>query len=287
MRHPPPSGEPCAAQPYTSVYAYAVGDTSVTSPVACREPLTSSFELQAAGARREASSRSVGLSICPRTHTKVTRRDLYQESCIRLTVVAVTALLRFAIVLISVDSAVSPVEDHAARVVNQTTHPTTLGSSSGSGESPNVKSSSFELTSYASAGVRSWPDSLRYHGLRVCFPVLVCTVQSGGQDGQDQPSPFPTCSFEASTSESGLCAFFVSLSRVCFCITCRCLRVTKEEEKGEFRPLVLKTDRESVLRGEDYWIDYNEVIVVSKSSCGSFQRCAPRPKALVLLAAAV
>eukprot|EP00752_Nemacystus_decipiens_P009897 g8830.t1 len=36
-------------------------------------------------------------------------------------------------------------------------------------------------------------------------------------------------------------------------------RVTKEEEKGEFRPLVLKTDRESVLRGEDYWIDYSEV----------------------------
>ena len=25
------------------------------------------------------------------------------------------------------------------------------------------------------------------------------------------------------------------------------------------RPLVLKTDRESVLRGEDYWIDYAEV----------------------------
>lgn len=36
-------------------------------------------------------------------------------------------------------------------------------------------------------------------------------------------------------------------------------RVKKEEEKGEFRPLVLKTDRESVLRGEDYWIDYSEV----------------------------
>ncbi|CAM9927695.1 unnamed protein product [Ectocarpus sp. 12 AP-2014] len=36
-------------------------------------------------------------------------------------------------------------------------------------------------------------------------------------------------------------------------------RTTKEEEEGEIRPLVLKTDRESVLRGEDYWIDYREV----------------------------
>eukprot|EP00903_Cladosiphon_okamuranus_P013923 g12950.t2 len=33
----------------------------------------------------------------------------------------------------------------------------------------------------------------------------------------------------------------------------------KKEEAGEIRPLVLKTDRESVLRGEDYWIDYSEV----------------------------
>lgn len=32
-----------------------------------------------------------------------------------------------------------------------------------------------------------------------------------------------------------------------------------KEEEGEIRPLVLKTDRESVLRGEDYWIDYREV----------------------------
>ncbi|CAB1119030.1 unnamed protein product [Ectocarpus sp. CCAP 1310/34] len=36
-------------------------------------------------------------------------------------------------------------------------------------------------------------------------------------------------------------------------------RTAKEEEEGEIRPLVLKTDRESVLRGEDYWIDYREV----------------------------
>ncbi|CAM9155661.1 unnamed protein product [Ectocarpus sp. 6 AP-2014] len=36
-------------------------------------------------------------------------------------------------------------------------------------------------------------------------------------------------------------------------------RAAKEEEEGEIRPLVLKTDRESVLRGEDYWIDYREV----------------------------
>lgn len=36
------------------------------------------------------------------------------------------------------------------------------------------------------------------------------------------------------------------------------LRVLEEEE-GELRPLLVKTDRESVLRGEDYWIDYNEV----------------------------
>lgn len=32
-----------------------------------------------------------------------------------------------------------------------------------------------------------------------------------------------------------------------------------QEEEGEFRPLIAKTDRESVLRGEDYWIDYREV----------------------------
>lgn len=31
-----------------------------------------------------------------------------------------------------------------------------------------------------------------------------------------------------------------------------------EEEEGEYRPLLAKTDRESVLRGEDYWIDYKE-----------------------------
>lgn len=39
----------------------------------------------------------------------------------------------------------------------------------------------------------------------------------------------------------------------------------KEEEKGEFRPLVLKTDRESVLRGEDYWIDYSEVMTTNRA----------------------
>ncbi len=42
------------------------------------------------------------------------------------------------------------------------------------------------------------------------------------------------------------------------CYPSVCFRVVKEEE-GEIRPLVLKTDRESVLRGEDYWIDYREV----------------------------
>ncbi|CAM9416891.1 unnamed protein product [Ascophyllum nodosum] len=31
------------------------------------------------------------------------------------------------------------------------------------------------------------------------------------------------------------------------------------QDEGEFRPLVAKTDRESVLRGEDYWIDYREL----------------------------
>lgn len=32
-----------------------------------------------------------------------------------------------------------------------------------------------------------------------------------------------------------------------------------DDDEGEYRPLLPKTDRESVLRGEDYWIDYREV----------------------------
>lgn len=229
----------------------------------------------------------MGIPICPRTRTKVTRRDLYQESCIRLTVIAVTALLRFAVVLISVDSAVSPVEDHAARVVNQTTHPTTLGSSSGSGEAK--RQSQVHLSSHATLVLAS------VHGLTLCgttacvsaFLFWSARFRAADRMGRTSPHHSQPVPSKLPLVKSGLCAFFVSSSRVCFCITCRCFRVTKEEEKGEFRPLVLKTDRESVLRGEDYWIDYNEVIIVSKSSCGSFQRCAPRPKALVLLAAAV
>lgn len=35
-----------------------------------------------------------------------------------------------------------------------------------------------------------------------------------------------------------------------------------DDEEGEFRPLLPKTDRESVLRGEDYWIDYREVRII-------------------------
>lgn len=38
------------------------------------------------------------------------------------------------------------------------------------------------------------------------------------------------------------------------------------DEEGEFRPLVAKTDRESVLRGEDYWIDYREVKALEERS---------------------
>lgn len=50
--------------------------------------------------------------------------------------------------------------------------------------------------------------------------------------------------------------------------------MTKEEEKGEFRPLVLKTDRESVLRGEDYWIDYSEVTRIDRIALEIFRTAA-------------
>lgn len=60
-----------------------------------------------------------------------------------------------------------------------------------------------------------------------------------------------------------------------------CFRVKNEEEEGEFRPLVLKTDRESVLRGEDYWIDYSEVIAVNSGRMCTF-RIAARLKKCVL-----
>ncbi|CAN0014996.1 unnamed protein product, partial [Sphacelaria rigidula] len=48
-----------------------------------------------------------------------------------------------------------------------------------------------------------------------------------------------------------------------------------EEEEGELRPLLVKTDRESVLRGEDYWIDYNEVD--AKAARKEAKKKAPAP----------
>lgn len=57
----------------------------------------------------------------------------------------------------------------------------------------------------------------------------------------------------------------VSLVVLCFVPLVSTFRAVKEEDEGEFRPLVLKTDRESVLRGEDYWIDYKEVRIIPRS----------------------
>lgn len=73
------------------------------------------------------------------------------------------------------------------------------------------------------------------------------------------PSPFRNFLLSLSFSAPPFCLSLARPGPSCRNTASGFPRVVKEEEQGEIRPLLLKTDRESVLRGEDYWIDYSEV----------------------------